>query len=153
MNDKELNITLREMARSCGLCDEWYGQWKDDSTIDECLERYIKGFDFAVKNNWPSLEFSRKNFRKEDLHRHNIYLDDEVDITDGGNGYYVLVGRCTGHIDFKGFKAATVYVRHDSRVTIRASEGARIMVRCYESCNVDCQSDNVSKVVVIDRRK
>jgi hypothetical protein len=35
MIDMELNIALREMARSCGLCDSWYKKWSDYSTIDE----------------------------------------------------------------------------------------------------------------------
>ena len=41
MTDKELNITLREMARMQGLCDQWFSEWGDDDTLDDCLERYI----------------------------------------------------------------------------------------------------------------
>ena len=65
MTDRDLNIALREMARKAGLCDKWYEEWKDDDTIDKCLERYVKGYDFAVKNDYPPLDFIRENFRKE----------------------------------------------------------------------------------------
>ena len=62
MTDKELNITLREMARMQGLCDQWFSEWGDDDTLDDCLERYIRGFDFVQERDWPSLEFIRKHF-------------------------------------------------------------------------------------------
>lgn len=145
--DKELNIALREMARGVGLCDEWYGQWKDEDTIDECLDRYVRGFDFAVKNDWPRLEFIREHFstRMDVLHRHNIFLDEDVHISDAGNGYYIFLGKCNGKLIANGFKAVTVYCRHDSSIDVGSFGGARVFVTYYDRSTGNCMSDEYSK--------
>lgn len=150
MTDKELNITLRELARSQGLCDEWYGAWGDDSTIDECLERYVKGFDFVKEHDYPPIDFIRKYFDKEVLRRHNIYLDEGVDI-EGRHGYYVFLGKCTGRITFDGFYAATVYVCHDSEIDVVASNGAKVFVTYYDNSVGGTYDDAWSKVKRYDR--
>ena len=139
------------MARGLRLCDKWYGEWSDDSTIDECLERYVKGFDFCVKNDWPPLDFIRRNFRREDLHRHHIYLDEEVRI-DGGNGYYIFLGDCKGEINFFGLYAATVYVMHGSNILVRGGEGAKVFVSLYGG-DVMCIDDGWAKVKLYYRNR
>ena len=112
MTERELNIALREMARSQGLCDQWYSEWSDDDTLDMCLDRYVRGFDFVQENDYPPLDFIRKHFDKKLLHKHNIYLDEEVKIDFAKNGYYVFLGNCTGSITASGFCAVTLYLRH-----------------------------------------
>ena len=153
MTDKELNITLREMARSAGLCDKWFEEWKDDDDIDQCLDRYIRGFDFVVKNDWPSLEFCRRNFRQEDLLRHNIYLDQTATIEDAQNGYYVFLGDTKATLVADGFKAITVYCRHDSDVNVRALNGARVFVTYYDRSRGVCKSDEYSVLKRYNRNK
>lgn len=153
MTERELNIALREMARTQGLCDEWYGEWKDDDTIDMCLDRAVRGFDFCVKSDYPPLGFIRRNFDKEALHRHNIYLDEEVKVEDGENGYYMFLGDCVADISFDGFKAASVYVRHGCNVNVKASGGAKVFVTYYDGSKGECSNDGWSVCKKYDRRK
>lgn len=141
------------MARNAGLCDEWFGNWKDEDSIDMCLDRFIRGFDFVVKNDYPNLEFIRKNFNTNDLHRHNIYLDEGVIIDDAQNGYYVFLGDCKATLVADGFKAVTVYCRHDSEVNVRAMGGARVFVTYYDQSSGVCKSDEWSNVRRYDRQK
>lgn len=152
MTDRELNIALREMARSKGLCNDWYGKWKDGSSIDECLDRYVRGFDFAVKNNYPPLEFIRNNFEKNMLHKHNIYLDDEIEI-DCESGYYVFLGKCVAKLKVDGYKATTIYVRHESVVDVHISGFAKAFVSYYDSSGGDCFQYNGGVFKRYDRRK
>ena len=155
MEEKELSIRLREMAvrQPTPLCAEWTNEWADDTDIDELLDKYIRGFDFAVKNNYPPLDFCRKYFDKEDLHRHNIYLDEEVDIADANNGYYVFLGNCKAELWATGYKAITVYCRHNSVVNVKAFEGARVLVRYYDASHGVCKSDEWSKVKSLNRNR
>ena len=145
MTDKELNITLREMARAAGLCAEWYSQWKDDDTIDVCLERAIRGFDFVHDKDYPPLAFIRENFDKEVLHRHNFYLDEEVDIRAGRSGYYIFMGDCKGRITVDGLLAVTIYCRHNSYIDVHAEGGSRVFVTYYDDSSGDCYQDKWSK--------
>lgn len=153
MTERELNIALREMARDAGLCERWYSDWSDDDTLDECFDRFVRGHDFCVEKDWPSLEFSRRSFDKEDLHRHNIYLDDDVDIENAENGYYVFLGDSKVTLHVTGFKAVTVYCRHDSKVDVEASDGARVFVFYYDRSTGNCRSDEYSNIKMINRNR
>lgn len=150
MTDRELNIALREMARSHGLCDEWYSLWSDDSTIDECLDRYVRGFDFAVEKDYPSLSFIREYFDRETLHRHNIYLDENVDIS-ADRGHYVFLGSCKAKVKVSGLKVVAVYVRHDSIVDVSATLGAKVFASYYDRSVGECTSDKYSFAKKYDR--
>lgn len=152
MTDRELNIALREMARAQGLCDEWYGKWKDEDTLETLFDRYVKGFDFAAEHGYPPLDFARKYFTLDMLHKHNIYLDEEVDV-EGAHGYYVFLGKCTGRITFDGFYAAIVYVCHDSNVDVMAANGAKVFVTYHDRSRGRTESDAWSKIKVYDRKK
>jgi len=157
MNDKELSIVLRELAcsQATPLCSEWTEAWKDDSAIDELLDKFVQGFDFCVKNNYPTLEFSRKHFsdKREVLHRHNIYFDEEVNIEDAESGTYIFVGDCTGTIVFKGFSVGTVFLRHNSSIKVVADDNAKVFVRMYDDSKCESENGKFAFCKVLDRRK
>ena len=150
MTDRELNIALREMARANGLCDTWYAEWSDDSTIDECLDRYVRGFDFAQEKDYPPLDFIRKHFDKETLHRHNIYLDEEV-IVMPDSGYWVFLGKCKARVRPYGYVAVSVYARHESEVDVEAVMGAKVFVTYYDKAHGECWADEYSSCKKYDR--
>lgn len=153
MGVRELSVSLREMARRDGLCDEWYGAWGDDEDVDSLLDRYVRGFDFAVKHDYPALEFIRKYFRREDLHRHGIFLDEEVSLPDASNGTYIFLGSCTGEVRFGEFKAASLYLRHGSRLRVVVGDLSKVFITCYECSAVDVSSAEHGFVKVYDRGK
>lgn len=155
MTQKELSIVLRELAcnQKTPLCKEWTDEWQDDTHIDILLDKFIKGHDFCIENDYPPLDFCRKNFDVDDLHRHNIYLDEEVEIEADRSGYYVFLGNCKGTLTVDGFVAVTVYVRHDSNINVEAFNGCKVFVSYYEQSNGECSHDGWSKIKKYDRRK
>ena len=147
MDIKDINTILRTKAIKAGLCEDWQNnKWNKVLTKDELLELYIKGIDFSLKQEWFDYDFIKVAFNKEDLHRHNIYLDENVAIEDAQNGYYVFLGKCTGTLWVNGLKAVTVYVRHDSVINVEAFDGARVQVRYYDNSDGACKSDSYSRV-------
>ena len=34
-----LSDEMKVSARSIGLCDQWFGEWKDDTSKDELIEK------------------------------------------------------------------------------------------------------------------
>ena len=154
MENKEIVIskTLRSMARSEGMCDRFFSEWEDDTTVGGLVEKFIAGFDFCVERNFPPLSFIRENFDTADLHRHHIYIDEEVDIDDAGSGFWVFLGKCKCSLSFDGSYAATVYVRHDSNVRISAANGAVVFVTAFDNGKVKVVQDKSSKVWKYNRR-
>ena len=154
MADKELSVKLRELAcrQPTPLCEEWTREWQDDTDIDSLLDMFVRDFDSCTRNDYPPLDFIRENFRLEDLHRHNIYLDEEVSLNESESGYYVFLGHCTGTMWVTGFKAVTVYMRHDSKLLIDAFDGARVTTVLYDKSKALCKADRYSRVQTFNRK-
>ena len=154
MKSKELSIALREMARvqRTPLCDEWYGEWNDDTPVDVLLDKFVRGQDFCIENDYPPLEFVRKHFHVSDLHRHHIYIDEEVDIRDAESGTWIFLGNCMGKISFSGYSVGTVYVRHGSQVNVSATGSSRVFVSMYEDGYAECSKSGFARFRRYDRR-
>ena len=134
MTDKELNIALREMARQAGLCDPWYDAWKDDDSMDKCLTRFVKGFDFACEKNYPPLDFMRQHFgdKKGLIHKHHIFLDEEVNIDPAENSVYIFLGDCSGTVCFRDRCVCDVYLRHKSEIGLYSFGMSKVFVSLYD---------------------
>lgn len=147
MNQKELSIVLRELARSqkVRLCDVWYSEWDDDSDIDALLDKFVRGHDFCITNDYPSLPFIREHLLRyrDALHRHHIYVDESVDLT-ADNGTYIFLGACTGRLVARGLHTVSVYCRHESVLDVSALEGSNVFVSTYERSHVICHADIMS---------
>ena len=147
---ENLSDKLHEEALSLGLCNEWSSQWKSEDGQVKLIERYKKGFDFALKHNWPSPEFIEENFDRGILHENMIWNNEYIHENDESkNGVYIVNGRCTGTLRFGWYAAATVNVRHDSDITIDCS-GASIVIIClYNNAKVRIIRGDSSRVSVI----
>ena len=156
MNGKELSVVLRELAcsQATPLCGEWTEAWKDDSNLDELLDKFVEGQDFCIKNNYPTLEFSRKHFtdKRDVLHKHHIYFDEEVKVEDAESGTYIFVGACTGTITFKGFAVGTVYLRHTSNIKVCSYDNAKVFVSKYDDSECETDKDPFAFCRVFNRR-
>lgn len=148
----KLSEQLRQQARKHGLCDLWYREWSIDCTDQDLIDKFKKGIDFCIEHDWPSIDLMKRHFDADLLHRNLIYVDETVYLPDAPNGVYVLNGACTGVLQFKGFAAATVYVRHESSVTVVAEDFAKVFVRVYDEGEADVCDVGDAVVRVYDRR-
>lgn len=154
MDIKDINTILRTKAIKAGLCEDWQNnKWNKVLTKDELLELYIKGIDFSLKQEWFDYDFIKVAFNKEDLHRHHIYLDENIHIDGGESGYYVFLGNCGGTLIIDGFKAVTAYVRHFCNIDVQAKNGSRVQVTYYDRSEGVCSDDGWSRIRKYDRTK
>ena len=94
----------------------------------------------TVTKDYPPLDFIRKNFSKDVLHKHLIFLDEEIDIEDAQSGIYVFLGDCSGKICFNGFSVGTIHVRHTSIIDVCSYDMAKTFVSVYEGATAQCHS-------------
>lgn len=155
MKGKKLSIALREMAciQPVPLCEKWTREWVDDTDIDGLLDKFVRGQDFCIRNDYPPLAFISENFDRNDLHRHHIYLDEEVAIADAESGTWIFLGRCTGNVAFRDFSVGNVYVRHSSDIGVSAYGQSKVFVSLYEKSDASLKSSPGSRLRLYDRRK
>lgn len=146
----ELNKQLKASAVGYGLCAQWQGDWNCDKSKQELIDMYKRGLDFAIEHDYPSLEFIKDNFNDEILNSNLIFIDSEIDI-DGKSGIYIINGSCSGIINLHTFNTATIYVRHNSNITIAANGVSKVFVKLYDNAVVNIIQEQASRVYVYKR--
>lgn len=148
---ENLSETLKQQAISLGLCQQWQKSW-GDCDQQQLIDKFKKGLDFCIKHQFPSNDFIRANFDAKLLADNQIYVDEHLSLRNAPNGVYVLNGECSGTLHFNSWAAATVYVRHNSKVSIIAEDLAKVFVRVYDEAKVEVCEIDEAVVKVYDRR-
>lgn len=146
MERTELNRVLRDRAVEHGLCEKWRDEWDDGTTVSELIGKYVRGIDFCIAHDYPSVPFIRENFSDKVLRGNGIFVDAEFRADNLPTT--VAIGKSSGRVRVIGRKSANVYVRHSSKATIRAMRGARVFVEVYDDANVTVTADAESKAFV-----
>ena len=131
-----LNKAMRAEARGLGLCDKWYGEWADDTGIDELLNKYTRGIDFVIDKGFPDDSTLLKYAGAEMLHAHGIYINECIDIVNADVPAVVVNGSCSGEICFSDYHVANIYVRGNSNVLIKVKDSAKVFVEVYDDAKV-----------------
>lgn len=148
-----LSEILKHEAIGRSLCAKWTAEWADDSDQQTLIDKYKSGLDFVIKQGeWPTNDFIKANFDRDLLHTNLIFVDEHIDLKDAPSGIYVLNGECTGTLWFNSWAAATIYVRHGSKVTIVADDFAKVFVRLYDEAEAEVVELDDAVVKVYDRR-
>ena len=119
-----LNSELRGHAVSYGLCTQWQGDWQNNKSQQELIGMYIRGIDFCIEHDYPTVEYIKGNFDRSLLHQNHIFVDEPV--IGGDNGVYVLNGKCSG-LNFSlrlNLQLLLSYLRHDSELTLEVEDCA-----------------------------
>ena len=150
MEGKELNKVLKARAVELGLCEKWKDEWEKDETKQELIDKYLRGIDFCIKHDYPKLAFIREYFPKKLLNKNGILLDENVGRRDemASHGTVVLLGNSKAELHFNGLRTGTIYVRHQSELTIVARDNSRVFIECYEDSKVYVSAEVTSRVFV-----
>lgn len=146
MKEKELNNLLKRRARELGLCDQWYNDWGDKESMQQLLEKYLRGIDFCIKHDYPKLEFARKVFPKDILMAKGIFLDSSIDASNLVTA--VALGESIGTLRYHTNSTGNVYVRHHTNLRIEVDESSKVFVEAYDNCRVHVVAKGFSKAFV-----
>lgn len=132
---------LKEKAISLGLCEEWTNEWNEEDK-DTLCEKYVKGIDFCIMHNYPSLKYMKDNFDGI-MQNHGVFVDD--------NGMKknlpkaVINGLSIMNMLYDKFSVGTVYLRHDSALNIIAKDNAKVFIFTYDNCilNIKCSDSAI----------
>lgn len=58
--NKNISLKMKNEAVSLGLCDKWQEEWTAQTTKEEMIEKFIRGQDFCIKHDWPSVSQIKK---------------------------------------------------------------------------------------------
>lgn len=142
-----LNKAMKAEAKSLGLCDEWFGEWSENTSIDGLLQKYIRGIDFVIEKGFPDNE-TLKKYAGDRLHYFGIYVDEEINDEADNAPTLVINGKCEGVVTYNGFSAGNIYLRGESDLTIMVYNSAKVFVEVYDNARLQIINDGISKCFV-----
>ena len=128
MNAK-LSDELKKEAIDLGLCEPWQKSW--DGSIEGLASMYIRGMDFCVEHDYPSLSCLENNFKGKVRH-FGIYISEDVNLISHGR-VMACVGSCTGKMNLLPMSSTRLYLRHTSNIKIRLGAKGFLMIDAHEN--------------------
>ena len=130
----ELIQQLKKDGISKGLCRMWQWKLKSELNMDNLVQLYVKGIDFCISEDFPTLEFIRENFKGK-CEEFGIFIDDEVsDLVDSPD--VVLNGHCKAMLRYSGYTVARVFARHNSEAAVNVENNAIVTIDAFDDTNL-----------------
>ncbi len=147
MDAIELSKTLRESARSNGLCDQWYNEWKDSCSPKELADKMFKGLDFVLKLHWPSNDFIKEHFSLDFRREVNVFVDDKYSVANPEQS--LILGNSEITARFNGASHGNLHVRDNSSLKLTAKNRSFVIIHLYDNAIVTVEQFDKAQVVVI----
>ncbi len=130
----ELIEQLKSDGIDKGLCRLWQKKLKAGLSVEELAKLYIKGIDFCISEDYPTLDFLREHF-KGACEPFGVYVDDEIPPTKNKPDM-VLNGACKAMLEYDGYSVSRLYVRYDSEVAVIVSDNAIVTIDLFDNARL-----------------
>nr|DAF67755.1 MAG TPA: hypothetical protein [Caudoviricetes sp.] len=124
---------LKKDGTDKGLCRLWRSKLIGDLSVEELAKLYIKGIDFCISEDYPTLDFFREHFKGK-CEPFGIFVDDEV--TERNMADVVLSGDCKALMEYDGYTVARVYARHNAQGAINVCDHAIVTIDVFDNSNL-----------------
>lgn len=145
MRDKKLSEKMKQEAVSLGLCAQWTAEWGKGTTKDDMADKFVRGLDFCIKHNWPTVEVIKESFG-DVMHNHGVYADEKVYQTNPDT--MVLNGRCDATIICGDYASSNIYARHSTKLRIKVRDHAYVHVSVYDNAQIEVECADSAKCFV-----
>lgn len=145
MDIERLSDKMKNEAVSLGLCAEWTAEWKDGTDKDEMAEKFVRGIDFCISHDWPSVRDIKKYFG-DVMHSHGVYADENVSAQNPS--VLILNGCCVADVSYDTFGAGQIYARHETSARITVRGMSKVFVDVHDNASVTIDCDEYSRCFV-----
>ena len=143
----ELVEKLRNDGEAVGLCRLFKHKLQGDLSVEQLVNMFIKGIDFCVSNNYPTLDFMRSRF-KGISEPYGAFVDDEIQGL-RNKPDVILNGSCKAFLEYDGYSVCRVVSRHDTEGAVNVSGHAYVTIDVFDRSKlVICTSGNECNVMV-----
>lgn len=164
----ELVQQLKKDGIDKGLCRLWQMKLRQDIDYKSLIELYIRGIDFCIMNDYPTVDFIREHFKGK-CEEFGVFIDDDIEQKNAPN--IVLNGNCRAFLEYDWYSVANIYARHNTRGSVNVSDNsivtidifddselnvatagddAKVFVNVYGNANVECLGSGIK---VINKNK
>lgn len=143
----DLGKLLKSQAEGLGACEQGV-EGLEGLNQQELINRFLHFINYCTKEDFPSNEFIKNNFKQELLEHNNIYVDNPKIERRNARSVVVVQGNSTGCLLYDSFTTADVYVRHDSEITIDCARMSKVFISVYDNAKVNVIQRDAASVYV-----
>lgn len=141
----EINKELALEAKKHNICEDWFNDLLHTDNKERLIKMYLEGIDFCLSNEYPSLSFIKQNFVGV-MEKYGIFLDGVINTTN--SRYVVALGSCNGSAEYIDFGVGQVFVKHESKLTVKASGNSFVMIDMFDESEVEVIATENAKICV-----
>lgn len=144
-NMKRIGKELSKSAKNHGICDDWNSQLMLMDDKDALIDMYLRGIDFCIRNDYPSNDYIRQNFKGSMEHK-GVFLDDIYTVKNLRK--VVLLGKSSGDVEFTDYHVARIFCKHESITNIVVNNHAIVRIDAFDNSVVKLNCSGSAKVTV-----
>lgn len=145
----ELNRQLKQDGIAVGLCSQYQGLLERSDTVEKMVKLFFRGIDFCIKNDYPTLEFMRKNFKGKS-EPYGGYVDDEITGLRNAPDV-VLNGDCKAMLEYDEYSVSRLYVRHSSHAAVNVSDHAVLTIDAFDNSHLTVAVAGGNAQVIVNK--
>lgn len=126
----ELVEQLKKDGTDKGLCRLWQMKLRKGLGTEALVALYIKGIDFCISEDFPTLDFLRTHF-KGVCEPFGVFIDEDMP-TLANKADLVLNGACRGMLEYDGYSVSRIYIRHGSEIAVNVSDHAVVTIDIFD---------------------
>lgn len=127
----ELVEQLKKDGTDKGLCRIWQMKLRKGLGTEALVALYIKGIDFCISEDFPTLDFLRTHF-KGVCEPFGVFIDEDMP-TLANKADLVLNGACRGMLEYGEYSVSRLYVRHTSEIAVNVSDHAILTIDLFDN--------------------
>lgn len=146
MEQNIINTTLRSQARTLGLCDQWFNNWKDNTADHQLADMFYRGIDFCIQHRFPSIAFIRENFPINFLRQKGIIANDSYSLLNPANA--AIIGNSKATIRANAWAKPLVYALDNSTLTVEAKGNSTVYIHAFDNIAIKASTQDLARIVI-----
>lgn len=130
-------------AKQTGICKEWFADMIKKNNLKTLCEMYFKGSDWAMENNFPTLEMLRDTKETE---QYGLFTDFSGVVPNFIR--LAFFGKSDVEIIAENYDVKEIYIRHDSTLKLKANGESKVFISVLDNAKVqiECEGNAVVNV-------
>lgn len=130
----ELQEELKQQAIGLGLCEQWQNEWGNPD-VNELCKKFIRGLDFCIKHDYPSLDYIREHFDQKDVERNGIFFQGKNNAVAGQHA--IIMGDAEIDLYVLDNQICDIYTRHNAVLNIHLGKDAYAYISVLDHSTVN----------------
>lgn len=140
MNTKD----IIKKAKKKGLCKEWFQEMMENDSFENLSDRYFKGSDWALENDFPPIEIMQKVYKETE--KFGLMLDKKGDFLNTER--VALFGKSDVNFKYDGYSVGTIIARHGSKIDVTAKGNSILFINILDSVEAHLRTEDDAKIYV-----